>query len=96
MVNVDSHTEEVTATNWALAKVANGFAYLSNERFHTFAVKKNGEVIGELVWKSRQKSAGSPAWQGTIFNSKKNHGMDVVFYDTNKQKVLEWFKDFNY
>jgi hypothetical protein len=77
---------------WTLAKVLNGFADLPNEKFHTFAVKYDGDIVGELKWKYRPKNAGGYAWQGKIFNSKKNFGMDVSFYDKNKVKVLEWFK----
>lgn len=77
---------------WTLAKVLNGFADLPNERFHTFAVKYNGEVIGELKFAGRPKNAGGPAWRGTIFNSKKHFGMNVTFFDSRKAKVLEWFK----
>lgn len=78
---------------WTLAKVRNGFADLSNEKFHTFAIKHDGVVIGELAWKYRPKNAGGYAWQGKIFNSKKHYGMDVSFYDKNKENVLNWFKD---
>ena len=78
---------------WALAKVLNGFADLPNEKFHTFAVKKNGKVVGELVWKYRPKNAGGYAWQGKLFNA--SYGMDVCFYDKNKQNVLKWFKEHN-
>lgn len=79
---------------WALAKVLNGFADLPNEKFHTFAVKKNGEVVGELAWKYRPKNAGGYAWQGKLFNSKKHYGMDVSFFDKNKETVLKWFKEY--
>lgn len=79
---------------WALAKVLNGFADLPNEKFHTFAVKKNGEVVGELAWKYRPKNAGGYAWQGKLFNSKKHSGMDVSFFDKNKETVLKWFKEY--
>jgi hypothetical protein len=77
---------------WTLAKVLNGFADLQNERFHTFAVKYNGKVVGQLKFTSRPKNAGGPAWQGKIFNSTKHFGMDVSFFGKNKQEVLEWFK----
>ena len=77
---------------WTAAKVRNGFADLPSEKFHTFAIKKDGEIVGELAWKYRPKNAGGYAWQGKLFNSKKHFGMDVVFYDKNKQAVLEWFK----
>ena len=81
-----------TEIKWSIAKVRNGFADLPNEKFHTFAIKRNGEVIGELVWKYRPKNAGGYAWQGKRFNSKKHYGMDVSFYDKRKENVLEWFK----
>jgi hypothetical protein len=85
------HTPEV---QWALAKVMNGFADLSNEKFHTFAIKCDGEVIGQLKWTYRPKNAGGYAWQGKIFKSKKHFGMDVSFFDKNKQNVLKWFKEY--
>ena len=78
---------------WTLAKVLNGFADLQNERFHTFAVKYNGVVVGQLKFASRPKNAGGAAWQGKIFNSPKHYGMDVSFFGKNKQEVLEWFKN---
>lgn len=77
---------------WTLAKVRDGFADLGNEKFHTFAIKYNGEVVGQLAWKYRPKNAGGYAWQGKLLNSKKHFGMDVSFYDKNKKNVLEWFK----
>jgi len=83
------YTPEV---KWALAKVLDGFADLPNEKFHTFAVKKNGEVVGQLKWKYRPKNAGGYAWQGLIFKSKKHYGMDVCFFDKSKKNVLDWFK----
>ena len=85
------HTPEV---KWTLAKVMNGFADLPNEKFHTFAVKKNGEVVGQLAWKYRPKNAGGYAWQGTLFKASKYCGMDVSFFDKNKQNVLNWFKEY--
>lgn len=81
-------------TKWAIAKVRDGFADLPNEKFHTFAVKKNGEVVGQLKWKYRPKNAGGYAWQGLIFKSKKHYGMDVSFFDKDKKKVLDWFKEY--
>lgn len=78
---------------WALAKVLNGFADLSNDHFHTFAIKKDGVVVGQLKWTYRPKNAGGYAWQGKIFKSKKHYGMDVSFFDKNKQNVLNWFKE---
>jgi len=85
------HTPEV---QWALAKVMNGFADLGNEKFHTFAVKKNGVVVGELAWKYRPKNAGGYAWQGKLFATAKSYGAVVCFYDKNKQNVLKWFKEY--
>ncbi len=79
---------------WALAKVRDGFADLSNEKFHTFAVKYNNEIVGQLKWKYRPKNAGGYAWQGLWFKSKKHYGMDVSFFDKDKKKVLNWFKEF--
>lgn len=77
---------------WSMAKVLNGFADLQNERFHTFAIKKDGKVVGELKWTSRPKNAGGPAWRGKLFNSPKHHGMDVVYFSSKKENVLHWFK----
>ncbi len=77
---------------WALAKVKDGFADLPSEKFHTFAVKKNGEVVGQLKWKYRPKNAGGYAWQGLLLKSKKHFGMDVSFFDKRKENVLKWFK----
>ena len=78
---------------WSLAKVRNGFADLQNERFHTFAVKYDGNIVGELKYAGRPKSAGGAAWRGRIFNSKRHGGGDVVFYDPRKEAVLTWFKN---
>jgi hypothetical protein len=78
---------------WSIAKVRNGFADLGNEKFHTFAIKCDGEVVGQLKWTYRPKNAGGYAWQGKIFKSKKHFGMDVSFFDKNKQNVLNWFKE---
>lgn len=77
---------------WTLAKVLNGFADLPMERLHTFAVKHNGNVVGELKWVYRPKNAGGYAWRGKIFNSKHHFGMDVTFFDKDKRTVLDWFK----
>ena len=85
------HAPEV---QWALAKVMNGFADLGNEKFHTFAIKRDGEVVGQLKWTYRPKNAGGYAWQGKLFKSKKHFGMDVSFFDKNKQNVLKWFKEY--
>ena len=85
------HTPEV---KWALAKVMNSFADLGNEKFHTFAIKRDGEVVGQLKWTYRPKNAGGYAWQGKLFKSKKHFGMDVSFFDKNKQNVLKWFKEY--
>lgn len=93
-VYIDEQVARPAQASWALAKVMNGFADLTNEKFHTFAVKKNGEVVGELVWKYRPKNAGGYAWQGKLFKSKKHFGMDVSFFDKNKQNVLNWFKEY--
>ena len=79
---------------WSLAKVRDGFADLGNEKFHTFAIKRDGEVVGQLKWTYRPKNAGGYAWQGKLFKSKKHFGMDVSFFDKNKQNVLNWFKEY--
>lgn len=75
---------------WTIAKVLDGFADLPSEKYHTFAVKKNGVIVGQLKWKNRPKNAGGAAWQGRLF--KLEFGMDVCFYSKNKQAVLDWFK----
>jgi hypothetical protein len=93
-VYIDEQVARPAANVWALAKVKNGFADLGNEKFHTFAVKKNGEVVGQLKWTYRPKNAGGYAWQGKLFKSKKHFGMDVSFFDKNKHKVLTWFKEY--
>lgn len=79
---------------WTIAKVKNGFADLPNERFHTFAIKRNGEVIGHLKYDhSRWKSAGGPAWKAEIYDTRKHPGADCVsFHSKDKNKVLEWVK----
>lgn len=76
---------------WTLAKVLNGFADLQNERFHTFAIKKNGVVVGQLKFTSRPKNAGGPAWQAILF--KCEYDMDVSYFGKNKNEVLEWVKN---
>ena len=84
---------------WTIAKVLDGFSDLPNERFHTFAVKYDGEVVGKLHFdRGRWKSAGGPAWQGTLFKTTL-HGRDYIsgctgisYYNKDKRKVLEWFK----
>lgn len=76
---------------WALAKVKDGFADLPSEKFHTFAIKKNGNIVGQLKWVYRPKNAGGYAWQGKLFAAG-ICGMEVCYYDKNKQKVLEWIK----
>ena len=77
---------------WTIAKVLNGFADLGNERFHTFAIKQDGVVVGELKYASRPKNAGGPAWRGKLFNSPKHYGMDATYFSSNKNHVLHWFK----
>lgn len=78
---------------WTLAKVRDGFADLSSEKYHTFAIKCDGKVVGQLKWTYRPKNAGGYAWQGKLFKSEKHFGMDVSFFDKNKKNVLEWFKN---
>ena len=84
---------------WSLAKVRNGLHDLPNDRFHTFAVKYEGEVVGELNFdRGRWKSAGGPAWKGTLFKTSIHGRTDssgcagVVYYSKDKRKVLDWFK----
>ena len=60
-VYVDEQVARPAKNAWALAKVLNGFADLPNEKFHTFAVKKNGKVVGQLAWTYRPKNAGGSA-----------------------------------
>jgi hypothetical protein len=78
---------------WTLAKVRNGFADLPNEKFHTFAVKRAGIVVGELKWVYRPKNAGGYAWRGMVLEDHARYGAPVSFYDKNKNKVLDWFKE---
>ncbi len=80
---------------WSLAKVRDGFADLANEKYHTFAVKHNGEVVGQLKWTYRPKNAGGYAWQGRLFNCKNHPGAVICFYNNNKNNVLNWFKEYN-
>jgi hypothetical protein len=80
---------------WTIAKVMDGFADLPSEKYHTFAVKKNGVVVGKLQWKYRPKNAGGYAWQGLLFGTEKTYNMDVSFFDKDKTKVLNWFKERN-
>lgn len=84
---------------WSLAKVRNGLHDLPNDRFHTFAVKYEGEVVGELKFdRGRWKSAGGPAWKGTLFKTSIHGRTDssgcagVAYYSKDKRKVLDWFK----
>jgi hypothetical protein len=79
---------------WTLAKVRDGFADLGNEKFHTFAIKRDSEVIGQLKWQYRPKNAGGYAWQGKQFNSKNYPGAVVCFYDKSKDNVVNWFKEY--
>ena len=86
---------------WTIAKVKNGFADLSNSRFHTFAILKDGEVVGELKFDhSRWKSAGGPAWKGML-HKPELHGNKsgpygnasvVCYYNKDRKNVLNWFK----
>ena len=72
---------------WTIAKVRNGFADLPNERFHTFAIKLEGEVVGELqFYRGRWKSAGGPAWKGIKFKN------SCCYFSKKKEDVLHWFK----
>ena len=93
-VYIDEQVARPHTPEWALAKVMNSFADLGNEKFHTFAIKRDGEVVGQLKWTYRPKNAGGYAWQGKLFKSKKHFGMDVSFFDKNKQNVLKWFKEY--
>lgn len=61
--------------------------------YHTFLIKKDGHVFGELKYdRGRWKSAGGPAWQGTVFASLCN----VSFHSKDQKKVLEWLKTDGY
>jgi len=85
---------------WTIAKVRNGFHDLPNDRFHTFAVKYDGEVVGELKFdRGRWKSAGGPAWQGTLYKTSLHNPIGagpgcvgISYHNKDKRKVLEWFK----
>lgn len=78
---------------WTIAKVRDGFSDLPYEKFHTFAVKRNGQIIGQLKWTNRAKNAGGAAWQGKVFKSPRHYGMDVSFFHSRKDEVLKWFKE---
>lgn len=51
---------------WAIAKVLDRCADMNNDHFHTFVIKRNGVIIGDLKWVRRWKSAGGGAWQARI------------------------------
>jgi hypothetical protein len=57
-------------------------------------IKYKGNTVGQLQWKYRPKNAGGPAWQGKILAgiSARHCGMEVMFYSSDKAKVLNWFK----
>lgn len=91
---------------WTIAKVKNSFANLSNVKFHTYAILKNGKIIGKLKFDhSLTNSTGVPAWQGILYVPKEisniTHHEDIPvvlqYHDTNRDNVLNWFKtnDFN-
>ena len=92
IVYIDEQVARPAKNIWTLAKVMNGFADLPNEKFHTFAIKRDGEVVGQLKWQYRPKNAGGYAWQGKLFATAKTYGAVVCFYDKNKKNVLDWFK----
>lgn len=72
---------------WTMALVKDGFHDLPMTNFHTHAILKNGEVIGKIRYdRGRWKSAGGPAWQGTLLPS------HTTYYNKNRQNVLHWFK----
>jgi hypothetical protein len=85
---------------WTIAKVKDGFADFPNERFHTFAILKDREVVGKLRYDgSRWKSAGGPAWQGTLFKTSLHGSIGSgpncagrAYHNKDKSKVLAWFK----
>lgn len=91
IVYIDEQDARLVSPIWTIAKVLNGFADLPHERFHTFAIKRDGVIVGELKFVYRPKNAGGYAWKGT-FHGAGPAGMDVCFYDCRKEKVLEWFK----
>jgi hypothetical protein len=83
---------------WTFAKVLDGFHDLPNERFHTFAVKYDGEVVGKLRYNRGLRGGEGPAWQGTLFKTSLHGRNDpsgcvgVSYYNKDKHKVLDWFK----
>jgi len=71
---------------WTMAKVKDEFAISSFIPLHTYAILKNGEVIGKLRYACRPAKNGGAAWKGTLFNS------DIVYYNKDRDNVLHWFK----
>lgn len=59
------------------------------EAYRTWLVKYDGMVYGELKKDhTRWKSAGGSAWKGSVIRD----GIDVSFYDKDRNKVLQWLK----
>ena len=76
---------------FTIAKVKNEALNGLPETFQVFVIKKDGREIGELKYdRGRWKSAGGPAWKGTLFSN--DVGGNPTYYAKNKNEVLEWFK----
>lgn len=76
------------ASIWTMALIKDGFHDLPST-YRSYAILENGIVIGKLKYdRGRWKSAGGPAWQGTINEG----GAIACYYNKNRDKVLHWFK----
>jgi hypothetical protein len=77
---------------WTMAKVKDEFAISSFTPLHTYAILKNGEVVGKLAYACRPAKDGGAAWKGTVFVTNRNNNSDFVYYNKDRDSVLEWFK----
>lgn len=77
---------------WTMAKVKDNFAISSFTPLHTFAILKNGEIVGKLSYACRPAKNGGAAWKGTVFTTDQNKSPDFVYYNKDRASVLEWFK----
>ena len=74
---------------WTMAKVKDEFAISSFTPLHTYAILKNGEVVGKLAYACRPAKNGGAAWKGTVFATNRD---DFTYYNKDRNSVLEWFK----
>ena len=98
--------DTATAIRWSIARIKGTPEQealpLLPEKFQKFAVLANGVVVGELKWDAgRWKSAGGPAWKGTLFNSetmphphkpRPSFIVGIDYHARRKEEVLHWFK----